>query len=278
MGTGWGSGLKNATILGDDQAYDDTMGQSAVADPGSDASATTGAPPAGIVLTTTSGVTLPTSGIVPTVSLTAGTEAQLNAALISIDSGGSIAASGTNYVITLTNDITLNTELEGINLPVGASLTLNGGGHAIDGAHAWRGLFVFNGTVGLNALTIENAVAKGGAGGAGGGGGGAGLGGGLFIAGANTIAGRPRRAITFAIVKVLPEPVTPSSTWVRSCRLMPSTSSRIAVGWSPFGSYSDLMTKGCPPLRWMMSLSRRSCSSMLLPGVEGTSIVIGWSG
>ena len=45
------------------------------------------------------------------------------------------------------------------------------------------------------------------------------------------------------MVKVLPEPVTPSSTWVRSWRLMPSTSSLIAVGWSPFGSYSDLITK-----------------------------------
>ena len=49
------------------------------------------------------------------------------------------------------------------------------------------------------------------------------------------------------MVKVLPEPVTPSSTWVRSLRRTPSTRSAIAVGWSPFGSKSDLMTKRRPP-------------------------------
>ena len=34
-----------------------------------------------------------------------------------------------------------------------------------------------------------------------------------ILLGANTIAGRPSRAITLAIVKVLPEPVTPSRVW-----------------------------------------------------------------
>ena len=34
---------------------------------------------------------------------------------------------------------------------------------------------------------------------------------------------------------------------MRSLRSMPSTSSLIAVGWSPFGSYSDLITKRTPP-------------------------------
>ena len=34
---------------------------------------------------------------------------------------------------------------------------------------------------------------------------------------------------------------------MRSLRLMPSTSSAIAVGWSPFGSYSDLISKRTPP-------------------------------
>ena len=38
------------------------------------------------------------------------------------------------------------------------------------------------------------------------------------------------------MVKVLPEPVTPSSTWLRSCWLTPATSSAMAVGWSPLGS------------------------------------------
>ena len=41
------------------------------------------------------------------------------------------------------------------------------------------------------------------------------------------------------MVKVLPEPVTPSSTWSRSSARTPETSSAMAVGWSPFGSYSD---------------------------------------
>ena len=41
------------------------------------------------------------------------------------------------------------------------------------------------------------------------------------------------------MVKVLPEPVTPSSTWSRSAPSTPRTSSAMAVGWSPLGSYSD---------------------------------------
>ena len=48
-------------------------------------------------------------------------------------------------------------------------------------------------------------------------------------------AGRLRSAITFAMVKVLPEPVTPSSTWSFSPACMPETSSEIARGWSPWG-------------------------------------------
>ena len=60
-------------------------------------------------------------------------------------------------------------------------------------------------------------------------------------------AGRCVASITCAIVKVLPEPVTPSSTWVRSWRLTPSTRSAIACGWSPFGVNSDLITSRWPP-------------------------------
>ncbi|MCK7530630.1 MAG: hypothetical protein MZV63_06085 [Marinilabiliales bacterium] len=36
-------------------------------------------------------------------------------------------------------------------------------------------------------------------------------------------------------MKVLPEPVTPSSTWCRSPRSSPRVSSSIACGWSPAG-------------------------------------------
>ena len=65
--------------------------------------------------------------------------------------------------------------------------------------------------------------------------------------GARMRAGRCVASITLATVKVLPEPVTPSSTWVRSLRFTPSTRSAIAVGWSPLGSKSALMTKRRPP-------------------------------
>jgi len=43
-------------------------------------------------------------------------------------------------------------------------------------------------------------------------------------------------AMTLAMVKVLPEPVTPSSTWLFSPSPAASTSSAIACGWSPAGS------------------------------------------
>ena len=50
------------------------------------------------------------------------------------------------------------------------------------------------------------------------------------------------------MVKVLPEPVTPSSTWSRSLARTPLTSSSIACGWSPFGSNSDTTRKRPPAL------------------------------
>ena len=46
------------------------------------------------------------------------------------------------------------------------------------------------------------------------------------------------RPATCAIVNVLPEPVTPSSTWALSPRRRPSTSWSIACGWSPRSSKS----------------------------------------
>ncbi len=54
--------------------------------------------------------------------------------------------------------------------------------------------------------------------------------------------------MTFAIVKVLPEPVTPRSTCVCSpASDMPFTSSSIAPGWSPFGSKSETILRATPP-------------------------------
>ena len=43
-------------------------------------------------------------------------------------------------------------------------------------------------------------------------------------------------AMTFAIVKVLPLPVTPNRVWQRSPRSTPSTSCAMACGWSPVGA------------------------------------------
>ena len=50
-----------------------------------------------------------------------------------------------------------------------------------------------------------------------------------------TSVGRFTSFMTFAIVKVLPEPVTPSNTCVRMPSLTPSASFSIACGWSPVG-------------------------------------------
>ena len=60
--------------------------------------------------------------------------------------------------------------------------------------------------------------------------------GGEDLVGASTSAGRCKCSITLAMVKVLPEPVTPSSTWLFSPSAAASVSSLIAVGWSPAGS------------------------------------------
>ena len=86
-------------------------------------------------------------------------------------------------------------------------------------------------------------------------------------------AGRLVRLITCAMVNVLPEPVTPSSTWSRSYSPTPATSASIAVGWSPLGSYSDTSSKWMPP----SDLSGRSgrcgvqASPFLMLGSPATS-------
>src|SRR6202165_4550295 len=52
----------------------------------------------------------------------------------------------------------------------------------------------------------------------------------------STSVGRPKFLMTFAIVIVFPDPVTPSRVWNRSPRSSPFVSSAIALGWSPAGS------------------------------------------
>ena len=50
--------------------------------------------------------------------------------------------------------------------------------------------------------------------------------------------------MTFAIVKVFPEPVTPSRVWWASPAPIPSTSRSIAAGWSPAEAKSETTARG----------------------------------
>ena len=53
--------------------------------------------------------------------------------------------------------------------------------------------------------------------------------------------------MTFAIVKVFPDPVTPKSTWLNSPLFALLTNFLIASGWSPAGLKSDLILNFFPP-------------------------------
>ncbi|WP_338830264.1 Ig-like domain-containing protein [Bradyrhizobium sp. 27S5] len=112
--------------------------------------------------------------------------AELNAAILQMDSGGVNAAPSASYTINITANFSLTSELYALNLLSGSSVTINGsdghgGTHTIDGLNAQRGFFVYAGNVNLENLTIQNTVAAGGGVVRGGGGGGAGLGGALFV-------------------------------------------------------------------------------------------------
>ncbi|WP_284947090.1 Hint domain-containing protein [Acidisoma cladoniae] len=113
----------------------------------------------------------------------AATQAELQSDIDSADQG---APAGTSIEIDLGADITLNHDLDAIDLEAGESLTINGEGHVLDGAGMYRGIFAYAGTTTIENLGLNDMRAQGGAGGLGGGGAGAGLGGGLFVAsGAN---------------------------------------------------------------------------------------------
>jgi hypothetical protein len=119
--------------------------------------------------------------IVPRTAFTVGTEADLDAALTTIDG----ATAGT-YTITFTANFTETANPALLDLHTGVSLNIDGEGDTLDGGGAYRGLFVYSGNVTVQNLTIANALAIGGAG-ADGGGGGAGLGGGLFVGSGATV-------------------------------------------------------------------------------------------
>ena len=100
-----------------------------------------------------------------------------------------LAGSTTATRITLGASFGLITPLAAINLGAGGSLTIDGGGFALDGrpfrlVAPQRGLLVYSGNVTVENLALTNMAARGGNGGAASnpGGGGAGLGGGLLIA------------------------------------------------------------------------------------------------
>ena len=87
-----------------------------------------------------------------------GSEADLTAAIQAIDAG----ASGNSYKIVFTSDIMLSKDL-----PIfdgSATISIDGAGHALDGAGQYRGLFVDDSanTVQISNLTIRNALALGG--------------------------------------------------------------------------------------------------------------------
>ena len=98
------------------------------------------------------------------------------------------ASTDAHFVMTVTSNFTLNSNPWVVNL-VNGSLTIDGGGHTIDGADTFRGLFLNAGSVEIDDLTLAHMLARGGDGGpssegrkGGGGGGGAGLGGAIFVA------------------------------------------------------------------------------------------------
>jgi len=121
----------------------------------------------------------------------------LHAATINVSSDAELRAAITSAAasdtILFANDITLAADLPVVQ----KSLTIDGAGHALDGASLYRGFFIanFNGgstltavTVAIQNLTIAHTKAQGGNGGNGSstgtgtGGGGAGLGGAIFVA------------------------------------------------------------------------------------------------
>ena len=95
-----------------------------------------------------------------------------------------LAGSTTAEKIAIGASFALTTPLLVINLGAGGSLTIDGGGFALNGAGTQRGLLVYSGNVTIDNLALNNMAAIGGIGGTASnpGGGGAGLGGGLLVA------------------------------------------------------------------------------------------------
>ncbi|WP_218668938.1 ESPR domain-containing protein, partial [Variovorax sp. KK3] len=93
--------------------------------------------------------------------LAAGSPLAMAACSASDGAGLAACMAGSESVINLTNNITLNAHLAVIE----RNLIINGNGYALDGAGAFRGLFIGAGTTTVNGLTMQNLLAKGGSGG-----------------------------------------------------------------------------------------------------------------
>jgi hypothetical protein len=87
----------------------------------------------------------------------------LNNVIAAIDQGGTDAAVGNSYTVMLGGNFTLSRDLLAVNLDAGASLSVVGAGHTIDGGHTvgtgFRGFLVFAGDV-IDAAGFQGGSAS----------------------------------------------------------------------------------------------------------------------
>ena len=111
-----------------------------------------------------------------TIVYTIATEADLDAAITAISLGGAASAINTDYVISITTDLSLTSDIPAINLAAGDTLTIQGANvdnpnlsAVIDGGGN-RGFIVNSGTVNISDLSLVAMSAPGTSGSAGDGG------------------------------------------------------------------------------------------------------------
>jgi len=119
------------------------------------------------------------------------TFAEFQAALKSINNGGTNSVTNTAYTINIHANLAVTDLIRAVDMASGDTLAIHGLGHSIDGAvngvATYSGLYLRSGSLALSDLTIQNTVQHGGNGTGdphsrnGAGGGGLGAGGGLFV-------------------------------------------------------------------------------------------------
>ena len=112
------------------------------------------------------------AGLFALIVLCAAPAASAQTVLTASDAAGLVTAITTiddnpnnSYTLNITQNITLTGATTLPAIESAGTVTINGGGHTLDGGGVQRGLFVYTGTVAVNNLTIQNAVAQGGNGG-----------------------------------------------------------------------------------------------------------------